>query len=88
MEIFLYRGKDQKKSEGMSATAYPVHVLTSNPRIHKQNHILHVDNWYMSIPLVYMMHEIGINIIGTVKKNVKGLPKDRMLTKKQKREEL
>ncbi len=40
--------------------------------------------WITGI-LVYMMHEIGINIIGTLKKNVKGLPKDRMLTKKTKK---
>ncbi len=43
-QFFLYRGKDENRPEDMSATLYPVHVLTKDVRLHHKGHICNVDN--------------------------------------------
>ena len=65
----------------MSATLYPVHVLTKDIRLHHKGHICNVDNWYTSIPMLVYLHAIGTHCVGTVKSKLKGLPKEEMMIK-------
>ncbi len=79
-QFFLYRGKDENRPEDMSATLYPVHVLTKDVRLHHKGHICNVDNWYTSIPIMLLyLHTIGIHCVGTIKSTLKGLPIDGMV---------
>jgi hypothetical protein len=72
--FYLYHSAEVRPL-GVSATAHPVIVLTTNNRIHYRNHILCLDNWYTSIDLaVLLMKQKGIHIVGTIKGNRKGLP--------------
>lgn len=43
--FFMYRGKDEKRPDGMSATAYPVYMLTDPVDYHNKGHMLAEDNW-------------------------------------------
>ena len=62
----------QEKRGGLSATLYPVAVLTGDDCYHKVNHIAHVDNWFNSLELCQMCMSRGILVDGTVKVNRKG----------------
>ena len=74
----------QEKRGGLSATLYPVAVLTDNEVYHKVNHILHLDNWFDSIELCQLCMTREILVNGTVKANRKGLPKEGLFPKKGK----
>ena len=74
----------QEKRGGLSATLYPVAVLTDNEVYHKVNHILHLDNWFDSIELCQLCMTRQILVNGTVKANRKGLPKEGLFPKKGK----
>ena len=79
--FFLKLGMQEKRG-GLSATLYPVAVLTDNEVYHQVNHILHLDNWFDSIELCQLCMTREILVNGTVKANRKGLPKDGLFPKK------
>ena len=70
----IYRGNGEVRPEGISATAYPVHVLLESQRFHQRGHVLFTDNWYTSLQSAKICGERGIQTVGTIKANRKGLP--------------
>jgi hypothetical protein len=77
----MYRGKDEQRPEGFSATEYPPVRLTDHRQYRDKNHILATDNWYTSIKLALHLKERGIYLVGTIKANREGLPKDQIIKK-------
>ena len=70
----LYEGANEDRPPGMSATAFPIHVLLEGMRYWNRNHILFTDNWYTSFQSSEICAQRGIHIVGTIKANRKGLP--------------
>ena len=70
----LYEGAKEDRPPGMSATAFPVHVLLLLVKCWHRNHILFLDNWYTSFEVARILAQRGIHIVGTVKANRKGIP--------------
>lgn len=79
--LYLYHGAAEVRPHGVSATSFPVRKLTANPILHHRNHILAIDNWYTSIEVALHLLEIGIHVLGTIKTNRKGIPKEAVLKK-------
>ena len=80
--FFMYRGKDQERPADIPATVFPVIKLTANAMYHNKGYVLGTDNWYTQLMVLLKMMDIGIDIVGTVKANKKGLPKECMFPKK------
>jgi hypothetical protein len=78
----MYRGKDQERPADIPATVFPVIKLTANAMYHNKGYVLGTDNWYTQLMVLLKMMDIGIDIVGTVKANKKGLPKECMFPKK------
>jgi hypothetical protein len=83
--FFLYKGKDERRPEGQTATMYPILRLTEDPALHHLGHVVYGDNWYTSLPLIRALRDRGIQYVGTVKSRVKGLPKQSLYLKGKKR---
>jgi hypothetical protein len=78
---YLYRGKDEDRPAGVSATMWPCVKLTEPVILHDKTHILYTDNWYTSLPLAAKMWARGINCVGTTKANIRGAPKEHQFKK-------
>jgi hypothetical protein len=74
--FYLYQGKDEQRDPGYTATEWPIVKLTKPDKFQNKGHVLATDNWYTSIKLAIYCLMIGIYLIGTVKTNRDGLPKD------------
>jgi hypothetical protein len=72
--FFLYKGKDEARPAGVTATEYPVYRLLSHPRWHNKNYFLCTDNWYSSISLALACRRRGIHFCGTIKSSRSSLP--------------
>ncbi len=73
--FYLYHGKEEDRPPEIAATMYPItQLLTKN--YHHKNHILYTDNWYTSIPVLTYVRSKGCHLVGTIKANKKGLPRD------------
>ena len=70
----MYRGREEERPPDVSATTYPVLLLTENEELHFKNYIMGLDNWYTSIPLILALLARGIHCVGTIKANRAGLP--------------
>eukprot|EP01035_Chromulina_nebulosa_P027422 gene27422-36069_t len=70
----LYQGASEERPPGMSATAFPIHVLLEHNHYWHRNHILFTDNWYTSFQSSRICIERGLHMVGTIKANRKGLP--------------
>lgn len=83
---YLYMGASEVREPGWSATAYPIKKLTEpfTTLHHKaKNYIMCTDNWYTSFEIaVYLLKTYGIHLIGTIKTNRTGLPKEKIFTDK------
>ena len=82
--FMLYRGKEDYASYGdgnLTATSYPCYALTDDPILWMKNYILYTDNWYTSLMLAILMNKRMIQVCGTIKKNVKGSPKEHQFAK-------
>ena len=76
-KFYMYRGKDETRPAGVTATEYPVQKLCANAGFNHRGFIIGLDNWYTSLPLcIYMLTHLGIHVVGTVKTNRAGLPAD------------
>ena len=66
----MYPGACEKRPDPFCkpgyAHAYPVHLLTANPRLHRKGHILACDNWYTSHVTADVLVSRGIHFLGTV----------------------
>lgn len=72
----MYRGKDETRPPGMSATMFPVIKLTESLIYHNNNHVLGIDNWYTSVELVLALLDRGIHVCGTIRRNKTKIPKN------------
>jgi hypothetical protein len=61
---------------------YPVVELVANTDLHDHNHVLHIDNWFTSLPLAEFLKEEEIDSVGTVRTNRKGMPQEAVFPKK------
>ena len=75
----LYQGASEIRPPGVSATAFPIHLLLNNVRYWNRNHILFTDNWYTSFESARICAERGIHVVGTIKANRSGLPSTKVL---------
>ena len=80
--FFMYVGKDMQRYGGYSATEYPPMRLSDHYQYQNKNHIMATDNWYTSVKLALALMHIGIFLIGTIKGNREGLPKNKVIKKK------
>jgi hypothetical protein len=73
--FFMYRGKDEQRPAGVSASEYPVRRLTEPTKYHGKGHVLCTDNWYTSVGLAKFVYDAPrcMHFVGTVKVNRKGL---------------
>jgi hypothetical protein len=86
LNFFMYVGKDMLRlGEAFgqyTASEYPPMRLADHHQYRNKNHIMSTDNWYTSIKLALSLKALGIYLIGTIKGNREGLPKDKVLAKK------
>ena len=76
-KFYMYRGKDETRPAGVTAMEYPVQKLCANAGFNHRGFIIGLDNWYTSLPLcIFMLTQLGIHVVGTVKTNRAGLPAD------------
>ena len=80
----MYRGKDQERAQNIPATVFPVIKLIMHEDYHnKGEHVLGTDQWYTQLMvLTRMMDIIGIDVVGTVKTNRRGLHQECKFPKK------
>lgn len=80
----LYRGKDENRPAGMSASSYPVIILTNHPDLHNKDHILSTDNWFTSFELFdnITSYPKSMDFVGTIRINRDGFPKEAAFAKK------
>jgi hypothetical protein len=79
--FFMYQGRDEDRPAGMPATVFPVYVLLMDRFYWHQNYILYLDNWYTSMAVAVMLWVWGIYVVGTVRVNKKGIPKEAIFPK-------
>ena len=75
------RGKDGERDKRVSATEWPVLKLLNLPMFFNIGLVVTTDNWYTALYLMCTLLEWGIHLLGTVRSNRKGLPKDRLFPK-------
>jgi hypothetical protein len=73
--FFMYRGRDEERDENVSATLYPVVKLLSHSEYDNKGHVLSLDNWYTSMDAAKVVKEKGMDLVGTIRVNKKGIPK-------------
>ena len=80
----MYEGKDSKRDDidevlgrPVSATEYP-----ADPKLKNMGFLIALDNWYTSVILFITLITWGFRALGTVKANVRGIPKGDFLFKK------
>ena len=72
-EFFAYQGKDERRSPGISATAYPPIRLLDHDEYKRMECKFFSDNWYTQIELCITFNDWGIDTDGA-KKNRANLP--------------
>ena len=82
-DFYLYRGASEIRPPGVSASFYPIQVLTNYPEIKGKSRILALDNWYTSVEVVKYCLALGIHVVGTVRVNRKGLPRQGIFSTKK-----
>jgi YHS domain-containing protein len=84
--FYLYRGATEVRDPGWSATAFPIKKLTEpfvNIHHKGKNFVMCTDNWYTSFEVAeYLMDTYEVHLIGTVKVNRTGLPKNKIYVDK------
>jgi len=73
LNMILYLGKRETLGKGESFTITEMCMNLCNEYFNK-NHILYLDSYYVSIPLLEKFYYKHVYCIGTVRKNRKGLP--------------
>ena len=73
----LYRGKDERREAGLSASEWPVWQLSEPEELHGRGHMFFHDNWFTSLPLALRMVQAprGITTVGTIRTNRRHLPR-------------
>jgi hypothetical protein len=74
MDFEPYQGKSEQRPEHISATEYPVWLLTQPEYLWHMDRTLATDNWYTSLPVVKICYDRGLHFVGTVRSNKQGLP--------------
>lgn len=84
--FYMYQGATERRPAGWSATAYPIKKLMEDYDMGIRggiNRIMCLDNWYTSIEVaIFLWLTYKVYLIGTVKTNRKGLPKEHIFPKK------
>ena len=75
LNFYPYRGKAEVRPDGVSATAFPAHILLHNEKYHHRNYILYTDNWFTSFGQLRILRKRGILFVGTIKSIRSGVPK-------------
>ena len=66
--FFMYQGRDEKRPEGISATAYPVHrLVVQYESLHHKGYFLWADNWFTSLYAARACLSVGVEYTGTVR---------------------
>ena len=77
--FYAYSGKSEARPAAWCATAYPVFKLIGAfDVLHHRNHILSTDNWYTQMQILIWCIGLGIHVVGTVKTNRRGIPRDQL----------
>jgi hypothetical protein len=78
------KGASEIRPPGICASFYPVWKLLGSKSYDNNGHILATDNWYTSIDVVdKCKFDHGIDFVGTVRSNRKGIPKADTYKKKK-----
>ncbi len=80
--FYMYRGTKDHEGSDYSASSFPIYVLTEDAEYHGVNHTLCIDNWFTSIPVMYLCIDRKIHCVGTCRSNRAGIPKDKILRTK------
>ena len=71
----LYSGKDTDGIEDGNADYHATRIVCSLAKnLFNKGYCIYVDNWYTSVELCKVLKENGCDIIGTLRKDRKGLP--------------
>ena len=73
LEIQVYTGKDIRFSTG-EGFVYNIVTFLFNSYLF-DNHILYTDNMYTSVKLAHYLRSNSSHLVGTIRKNSRGLPK-------------
>ena len=77
LDFIPYQGKAEVRVEDIPATAWPIYNLLSNENKYwNRGYVLFTDNWYTGMPSLKICQDRGIEMVGTIKANRKGLPPD------------
>ena len=79
--IYVGRNDDEVQVKDIGATHSMVRNLLQP--LSSKNHIVHMDNWFTSVPLVNDLATLGIWSCGTVRVNRKGLCQEVTMKKKE-----
>jgi hypothetical protein len=79
----LYRGKDEQRPRGMSATFWPTFKLTDYPELWDDGYILGEDNWFSGLDVFDLIcgERRFMDYISTLRVNRKGLPRDGLFSR-------
>lgn len=80
--FYMYNGAAEVRPAEFTATVYPVYKLLASTIYHFFNYILSTDNWYTSLHTWALCRQRGMHCNGTVKANVKNLPKEGLFPNK------
>ena len=75
------RGRDQKRDSRVSASEWPVLQLLNRSEFHHLGLVATTDNFYTGITLMTILLHWGVYLLGTVRANRKGIPKDKLFPK-------
>ena len=83
INMYLYRGKAEKRPNNVPATLYPIQKLFQPIELYyNKKHIVATDNWYTSMAaLEYVRDTLRNDFVGTCKANKQGIPKDGLFPK-------
>lgn len=76
-KVEIYAGKDTSRIGSVASSV----VLRLMNGLLDHGRILYTDNWYSSVPLAEELIQRKTHLVGTIKKNRKGLPKEVIDTK-------
>ena len=82
LKFKIYTGKEEKKEDSQNKKDSKLTrkleeiVLEFIENYKNQGHTLYLDNWYSSPDLFLILRELGFNVIGTVRQNIKNLPRE------------